>query len=73
MQQFSFKKIDFNMLFEKWQPTCVDLNVLNHYGLVTPYGHRYLVNIGSGNALLPGGDTMDQNKQINTIISWMKI
>ena len=29
--------------------------VLTHCGLVTPYGDRDLVNIGSGNGLLPDG------------------
>ena len=35
---FSFKKMHLKMLFGKWPPFCLGANVLNHCGLMTPYG-----------------------------------
>ena len=41
----------------KYRPNITTNNILNYYGLVTPYGDTQyaLVNIDSGNGLLPDG------------------
>ena len=38
----SFKKMHFKMSSAKWRPFCLGLNVLTHYGLVTPYDNTRL-------------------------------
>ena len=37
----------------KYWPFCAGHHMLTHCGLVTPYGDRNSINIGSGNGLLP--------------------
>ena len=46
-------------LYIKWNTVVffiIPLTTLTYCGLVTPYGDIYLVNIGSGNGLLPDGN-----------------
>ena len=38
---FSFRKMHFKMLFEKWRPFCFDLNVLNLLYLITAFTAVY--------------------------------
>ena len=38
VQTFPLKKMHLKMLSTKWHPLCLGLNVLTHWGIVTPYG-----------------------------------
>ena len=53
MLQFSLKKMHVKMSSAKWRPSSFCLNVLTHWGLVTPCGIIQLGQHDSGNGLLP--------------------
>ena len=42
IQKFSFKEMQLKMVAAKWEPFCLGLNVLTHWGLVMPYGNMDL-------------------------------
>ena len=52
---FLIKKIHLKMLSGKWQPFCLGLNVVTYWPLVKPHDITDMVNIASGNGLVPGG------------------
>ena len=53
IQIFSFKKMHLKMLSGKYQPICLSLNVLTHWGRVTHICVAYLTIIASDNGLSP--------------------
>ena len=51
---FSLKELHLKKLYVKWQPFCLGLHVLTHWGRVTHICIGKLTNIGSDNGLAPG-------------------
>ena len=67
---FSFKKIHLKMLFGKWQPFCLGLNVLTHWCLII---HQFISALCAGSSLfLPKALSPVKLKAIK-LISWICI
>ena len=54
IQTYSLKKMHLKMSSEKWQPFCLGLNVLTHWGRVTHICISKQTIIVSDNGLSPG-------------------